>query len=172
MPLYFAYGSNLWKRGMLRRCPQARLQGYRLVFRGYADLAPETGAAVIGALYRVTPTCLRALDDYEEAPRLYTRHEVTVETADGPQIAITYMMTAAADSQGKTAPAGLKEMTARADSRGMTARAVGGPAPAYYGEIARGYNDWKLDPAVLRRARAAQQPPAAPRATSGGRGRT
>ena len=158
MPLYFAYGSNLWKRGMLRRCPQAqpltvaRLTGYRLIFRGYADIAPDAGAVVTGALYRVTAACLRALDAYEDAPALYTRMEVTVETTDGPQTAFTYIM------------------TPREGSTGMTARAVGVPAPAYYGEIARGYNDWKLDPAGLRRARA-QPLPAGPRAPSGGRGR-
>ena len=136
--LYFAYGSNLWKRDMLRRCPKAqpvivaRLPGYRLAFRGYAQIVPDPKAVVPGALYRLTQADLRALDAYEEAPRLYRRIDVTVETDDGPMQAFTYLM---------------NEDAARAERPQ--------PAPAYYGEIARGYNDWKLDPATLRRARLA-----------------
>ena len=63
--LYFAYGSNLWKRGMLRRCPQgatadlqrATARIIRLVFRGYAQTScPITGNIVVqGAIYRLTP---------------------------------------------------------------------------------------------------------------------
>ena len=51
MTLYFAYGSNLWKRGMLTRCPQARpflaarLPGYRLQFQGYANIVADEKAA-------------------------------------------------------------------------------------------------------------------------------
>ncbi len=134
--LYFAYGSNLWKRGMLRRCPKAqpvapaRLAGYRLTFQGYALIVPDPKGVVLGALYRLTPADLRALDEYEEAPRLYRRVDITVETDDGSAEAFIYLMNPDA-------------------ARGLSPQ----PEPAYYGEIARGYNDWKLDPTVLRRAR-------------------
>ena len=152
--LYFAYGSNLWKRGMSRRCPQARavsaarLPGYRLVFRGYADLRPDAENIVFGALWRLTPACLRALDSYENAPRLYRRSDVTVLTDDGALTAFTYFMNADAVRRGDAAT----------------------PDPAYYGEIARGYNDWKLDPAPLRRARFAAAPEPRARRASGAEG--
>ena len=139
MSLYFAYGSNLWKRGMLTRCPQARpylaatLPGHRLQFQGFANVIADAAATVSGALYRVTPACQRALDAYEDVPRLYVRKDVTVETAEGPKACFTYVMAARAPSAPGAAAA---------------------PEAAYYGEIARGYNDWKLDPAVLRSARA------------------
>ena len=65
--LYFAYGSNLSIRQMRRRCPgsevvgRARLPDYRLGFTRYAtkrkggvaDIVPEPGAEVWGALYTV-----------------------------------------------------------------------------------------------------------------------
>ena len=141
MILYFAYGSNLHKRAMLRRCPKARpylaatLPGYRLEFQGYANIVADDAAVVKGALYQVTPACLRALDAYEDAPQRYMRRDVTVDTADGPKACFTYVMTA----RSPTAPG-----------------AAAALEDAYYGEIARGYNDWKLDPAVLRKARATE----------------
>ena len=139
--LYFAYGSNLNKRAMLTRCPQARpylaatLPGHRLQFQGYANVVADPAGTVSGALYRVTPACLKALDAYEDAPRLYMRRDVTVETAEGPMACFTYVMTA----RSPNAPG-----------------AAAAPEAAYYGEIARGYNDWKLDPALLRKARATE----------------
>ena len=153
--LYFAYGSNLWKRGMLRRCPKAqpvivaRLPGYRLTFRGYAQIVPDTKGIVPGALYRLTQADLRALDAYEDSPRLYRRVAVTVETDEGRLEAFVYLM---------------NEDAARAERPQ--------PEPAYYGEIARGYNDWKLDPATLRRARFTAVPEIAPRRSSAGSGGT
>ena len=142
--LYFAYGSNLNKRAMLTRCPQARpylaatLPGHRLQFQGYANVVSDPAETVSGALYRVTPACLKALDAYEDAPRLYVRKDVTVETAEGPMACFTYVMTA----RSPNAPG-----------------AAAAPEAAYYGEIARGYNDWKLDPALLRKARATEPKP-------------
>jgi gamma-glutamylcyclotransferase (GGCT)/AIG2-like uncharacterized protein YtfP len=132
--LYFAYGSNLARRGMARRCPKAkpltkaRLDGYRLVFRGYIDITPDPKATVWGALYELTPACLYALDRYEDAPRLYRHVTVTVTADDGPREAMAYVM------NGKT---------------------IAPPEVAHYTAIARGYADWKLDEAPLRRARLA-----------------
>ena len=96
--LYFAYGSNLNRRAMARRCPQARpviaahLHGYRLVFRRYADLAADTIGIIGGGLYEATPACLHALDRYEDAPKLYRRITVDVETVGGPREAMTYVI--------------------------------------------------------------------------------
>jgi gamma-glutamylcyclotransferase (GGCT)/AIG2-like uncharacterized protein YtfP len=130
--LYFAYGANLNLRGIKRRCPKAVpvsaavLGGYRLEFRIYATVVPEAGGEVLGALYELTPACWRALDEYE-GPE-YDKVAVTVETGEGPREATIYVLKA-----GVRTP----------------------PSVAYYGDIARGYTDWKLDPAALRRARLA-----------------
>src|SRR3990172_11142414 len=81
--LYFAYGSNLDLRRFRRRCPaaavvgRARLPDHQLSFTRYsrtskggvADIVPEPGAEVWGALYEVDEPCLAALDEYEGVPR-------------------------------------------------------------------------------------------------------
>ncbi len=138
--LYFAYGANLNLRGMKRRCPQAKpmiaatLQGHRLEFRTFITIVPDARGAVTGALYDLTPACLRALDHYEGES--YTQIAVTVETADGPRDAVTYIM-----------PAGTRTP----------------PGVQYFTEIARGYADWKLDVALLRKARIATLHPEKPK---------
>jgi gamma-glutamylcyclotransferase (GGCT)/AIG2-like uncharacterized protein YtfP len=117
-------------RNIKRYAPSARpqraavLRGYRLVFRGFLDIAPDKNGAVLGALYEITPACVRALDIYEGED--YRKIDVTVETDEGPRQAMTYMM-----KGGDIAP----------------------PQLAYYNIIARGYADWKLDAEPLRRAR-------------------
>jgi gamma-glutamylcyclotransferase (GGCT)/AIG2-like uncharacterized protein YtfP len=129
--LYFAYGSNLNLRGMKRRCPAAqplsaaRLDGYRLRFRGYTDIEPAADAAVHGALYKLSPACVRALDAYEGPA--YQKITVSVVANGRTLKAMAYAM---AD---KAPPAP--------------------PTMDYYREVAHGYRDWKLDEAHLRRAR-------------------
>ena len=78
--LYFAYGSNLHRADMRARCPaavplgRAVLADHALVFRLWADVVPRAGARVAGGLWRVTPACTAALDDYEDvAGGLYRR---------------------------------------------------------------------------------------------------
>ncbi len=138
--LYFAYGANLNLRGMKRRCPKAKplspatLTGYRLEFRIYATVVPDSNSKVLGALYDLTAACLRALDEYE-GPE-YDKIDVTVETPEGQQQATAYILKA-----GERAP----------------------PSVAYYGDIARGYTDWKLDTASLRKARLATLHPEKPK---------
>jgi len=129
--LYFAYGANLNLRDMRRRCPQATpvstatLSGYRLVFRLYADIVPDANGVVHGALYQLTPACVRALDAFEGEG--YSKLNVKVDTvADGPRDAMAYVL-----GKGDVTP----------------------PQLEYFTVIARGYADWKLDPDILRRAR-------------------
>ena len=79
---YFAYGSNLNRADTLVRCPGAKpmtvaeLAGWRLTFRGVADIEPDASLSVPGALWRLTPEDLRSLDRYEGAPHLYERRSV------------------------------------------------------------------------------------------------
>ncbi len=130
--LYFAYGANLNQRGFKRRCPKATplsaavLPGYRLEFRTYATIVADKSTSVQGALYTLTSACFHALDKYEGNE--YGKVTVTVDTAAGPREAVAYIMHA-----GTRAP----------------------PSVAYYGDIQRGYTDWKLDTVALRRARLA-----------------
>jgi len=130
--LYFAYGANLNLRGMKRRCPKAVprgaavLKGYRLEFRLYATIVPDAKAVVQGALYTLTPTCWRALDEFEG--KEYDKITITVETTDGACEAFAYVMKA-----GARMP----------------------PSLPYFSDIQRGYSDWKLDARALRQARLA-----------------
>jgi len=70
-PLYFAYGSNLHMGQMARRCPEATpwskfiYPGWRLVFRGVADIEYAPGFEVQGGLWRITGADEAALDTYE-----------------------------------------------------------------------------------------------------------
>ena len=86
---YFAYGANLDRRAMRLRCPgcqpltRATLPNHRLVFRGAADIEFCPGESVQGALYRITPEGLDALDRFESFPRLYDRRIVQVASPEG-----------------------------------------------------------------------------------------
>ncbi|MCA0202341.1 MAG: gamma-glutamylcyclotransferase [Proteobacteria bacterium] len=154
--LYFAYGSNLNLRHMKRHAPRAvpvspaRLDGYRLVFRRYADIAPDKTGVVWGAVYDLTPACERSLDEYEAFPTLFRKITVRVDVAGEMKDAMAYVMNA----QG-AAPETVSDARLRA------------PAIDYFTVVAQGYRDWKLDPAPLTKARIAvlhpvKTPPKAP----------
>lgn len=132
--LYFAYGSNLnlaqLKRHATRAKPigAARLDGYALVFRKFLDIAPEKSGVVWGAVYEITPACERALDAYEDFPRLYRKITVRVDVAGELREAMVYV----------------------SNEKGLAP-----PSVAYFNLVARGYREWKLDPAPLTKARIA-----------------
>ena len=82
--LYGAYGSNLNLLQMSIRCPNAKkvgktiLNGYKLVFKGVADVI-HTGDSddfVELGLFEITESCEKALDIYEGFPHLYTKSYV------------------------------------------------------------------------------------------------
>ncbi|MDJ0269122.1 MAG: gamma-glutamylcyclotransferase [Aigarchaeota archaeon] len=94
---YFAYGSNMASRRLAernvkpaRRIP-AILEGYELVFNKRcgsgicANIEPNTGSRVYGALYTITQRELKTLDRYEGYPENYTRRIVRVHGRDGQQ---------------------------------------------------------------------------------------
>lgn len=110
--LYFAYGSNLDRRQMAERCPEARvvgvahLPGHRLSFPrrspvrhcATASIEPAPDATVWGALYDLTDTDLARLDAREgyvasrEAESRYRRVTVAVVREDGtPAEAAAYV---------------------------------------------------------------------------------
>ena len=98
--LYFAYGSNLSREQMRYRCPGSKalcpayLAGYRLAERKYADIEPDAGSVVHGALYSISASNLELLDIYEGYPAGYTRKRVPVTLENGLiQVAHVYLMT-------------------------------------------------------------------------------
>ena len=100
MTLHFAYGSNMSRALMRRRCPgarglgPARLDGWRFAImrEGYASIMPAPGAAVHGVLWRLTPRDLAALNAYESLDRrLYVRRILPVVTDGRRRSALVYV---------------------------------------------------------------------------------
>jgi gamma-glutamylcyclotransferase (GGCT)/AIG2-like uncharacterized protein YtfP len=129
---YFAYGSNLNKTDMRTRCPDARpdapakLKGWRLTFRGVADIEPAEGRTVHGALWWLSPDDIRGLDRYEGAPSNYRQRVVEVQTGEGRVTAMTYVMT-------------------HPDYLGL-------PSRWYLSRIETGFEEWSLPRSELIRA--------------------
>ncbi len=133
--LYLAYGSNLSRTRMARRCPAARplwpvtLPGWVLRFERVATIASDAEGRLAAAVYHLSPACARALDQVEGvAEGRYRRATLTVPRpvpeGDGAQV-LTYI---------------------KVDDR------RGPPAPDYVQHILDGFADWGLDLALLRAA--------------------
>ena len=105
--LYFAYGSNMERVQLKRRCPKAKfvaaglLPDHELVFSGtsrmwgggIADIRAAAGKNVEGVLWEITESERKALDEYEGYPDLYVRTEVQVRTTAGKMAtAFAYVM--------------------------------------------------------------------------------
>ena len=99
MKYYLAYGSNLNKEQMQRRCPGAQvvgtswIPGYALVFRrGYLTIEPGKGYVDVG-VYAITREDEKQLDRYEGFPTFYHKEEFTVPGPYGGGIrAMAYVM--------------------------------------------------------------------------------
>jgi len=127
---------------------RARLWGHALSFESnepawrppayFANVRPQEGAFVDGALYTVDMDGLTILDAYEDVDSgVYERVALDVECADGTRSALVYRMAV----------------------EGRPARS-GPPTAKMLSEIRAGYADWGLDPSALDRAlaRAAESP--------------
>ena len=103
---YFAYASNLSKKQMLERCPDAKplstavLPNYCVAFVGWsrkwrgavASIKLKQGQRVRGAIYEITDACALRIDAYEG--EIYQRLKVTVFDEDDQSIsAFTYIAT-------------------------------------------------------------------------------
>jgi hypothetical protein len=126
MTLHFAYGSNMSRALMRRRCPggralgPARLDGWRFVImrEGYASIVPAPGAAVHGVVWRLTPRDLAALNAYESLDRgLYVRRVLPVAIIGRRRPALVYV-----------APG----------------RALGRPQPGYQELVVAAAREWNL----------------------------
>jgi gamma-glutamylcyclotransferase (GGCT)/AIG2-like uncharacterized protein YtfP len=98
--LHFAYGSNMSRALMSRRCPTADalgpgcLEGWRYFISGdgYASIAPMAGAAVHGIVWRVAARDLAALNAYESLDSgLYRRRILAVRLSGRRVPALVYV---------------------------------------------------------------------------------
>ncbi|SKA84880.1 Uncharacterized conserved protein YtfP, gamma-glutamylcyclotransferase (GGCT)/AIG2-like family [Clostridium sp. USBA 49] len=131
--LYFAYGSNLNKVQMKKRCPDSvpiikvKLKGYKLVFNTAADIIESADGVVYGAVYKVSDKDIKNLDIYEGYPRLYRKINVKAEDENGKIYeAFAYVM----NKKGK-----------------------GKPSDMYYSIIKKGFKDWNLPLESLKEAK-------------------
>lgn len=130
--LYFAYGSNLNKRAMARRCPDAApvgkffLPDARLVFRGVADCIAEPGSKCPGAVWQISDECEDALDRYEGiGSGFYRKEYLPIAGFRGESKLMLYVM----------------------NSSGVMPPSVG-----YLDTIKQGYRDFGLPAAPLQAA--------------------
>jgi len=88
--LYIAYGSNLNREQMLRRCPDAVIVGtavlkdHQMLFRKsgtgfYLTVEPKKGRCVPVGIWSVTSDDETRLDGYEGYPVCYYKKEVTLD---------------------------------------------------------------------------------------------
>jgi gamma-glutamylcyclotransferase len=130
---YFAYASNLNRKQMQERCPDAKpkftatLPNFKLIFTGWsrswhggvASIRPLRGEKVAGAVYEISDRDLRLLDKYEGYPTIYNRREVVVFTEDGEPIkAVTYIKIEQSEETK--------------------------PSPEYIATIQQGYREWGI----------------------------
>ena len=97
---YFTYGITLSRKFMTGVCPNARaaftatLPNHKLIFTGWsrqwhggtASVKPFQGEKVIGGVYEISETDLRALDKFEGHPANCNRLNKMVITEDGDRI--------------------------------------------------------------------------------------
>jgi hypothetical protein len=130
--LHFAYGSNMSRMLMLRRCPTAvplgaaRLDGWRFIVTrdGYASIVPAPGEVVQGVLWRLTPRDLAAVNAYESLDSgLYRRRVLPVTHGRQRLSALVYI--------------------------GQERRA-GRPRPGYQDLVVQAARDWHLPEAYIR----------------------
>lgn len=140
--LYIAYGSNLNKKQMQYRCPDAELAGigaltnYRLEFRRVLTVIPCPGSSVPVAVWKISSSDEEKLDIYEGYPKCYRKENLRVDFSNGTGCsAMAYVM-----NGGYLSP----------------------PSDSYYKIVAQGYEDCSLDKRALFLALRASQKRVAP----------
>jgi hypothetical protein len=126
MTFYFAYGSNLDRTAMRRRCPgalavgPAALSGYGFFVGvdGWGSVKPKPGGIVHGVLWRLTPRDVAAVHAYELLHKgLYVVRQLPVRSGARRVPAMIYL---------------------------LRRRAPGHPRPGYVELIAAAARGWKL----------------------------
>lgn len=129
--LYFGFGSNLDVERLHVHCPSARLvlparlAGHRLAFTlksrrnwhgGVADILPDPGGEVWGALWAIDGEHSLALDEQEglfRDPPAYERYPVAVTTAAGDEVTCRSYRVASPDPKGFAPSPAYKETLLR-----------------------------------------------------------
>lgn len=101
MKTYFTYGSNLHlKRARQRgvniiKVERGILHDWKLTFTvinevheqaGFANVVPDEGSHVEGAILYTDPPSIKALDEYEDYPVDYLKEDVPVESENGQRV--------------------------------------------------------------------------------------
>jgi cation transport regulator ChaC len=132
MTLYFAYGSNMQRAAMVRRCPAARavgaatLEGYKFFvgIDGWGSVKPDRGERVHGVIWKLTPRDIAALHAYELLQQgLYDVRHLPVRSGGKCVRAMIYL---------------------------LRRRAPGRPKPGYVEMIAAAARGWKLPERYIR----------------------
>jgi len=126
---YFAYGSNMSVTQMAERCPEAQvvdgavLADHRFIIaaRGYANVVPVPGEAVMGILWDLSPGDEASLDRYEGVrPGRYRKEECDVLTTGGRLVrALVYL--AVETGTGDPQPGYLEGIVGAARMHGLPA---------------------------------------------------
>ena len=132
MTLYFAYGSNMQRAAMARRCPGARaagpatLEGYKFFVGvdGWGSVKRARGERVYGVLWKLTPRDIAALHAYELLHQgLYDVRHLPVRAGNKRVRAMIYL---------------------------LRRRAPGRPRPGYVEMIAAAARGWRLPERYIR----------------------
>lgn len=132
--LYIAYGSNLHRPQMARRCPEAtvigvsRIPNYTIRFRGsgVATIEPRKGSNVPVVVWEISRNDEQNLDYYEGFPFLYTKQDFKIELNEETVTAMAYVMT--------------------------PGRKLARPPVAYFNTILYGYEDFGFEVEILKKA--------------------
>jgi gamma-glutamylcyclotransferase (GGCT)/AIG2-like uncharacterized protein YtfP len=128
MPLYFAYGSNMDRAAMQRRCPASRplgparlpRHGFVLTPAGYASIAADGDRTIHGLIWELALRDVAALDRYEGIGEgLYEKSYRLVVTSHGARRALLYV--AAGGAQGMAEPGYLEAIIAAAEDLSLPA---------------------------------------------------
>ena len=141
--LYLAYGSNLNKRQMKVRCPEARivgtaeLSGWRLMFKGsksgnYLTIERDEGCTVPVAVWAVSERDEQSLDCYEGYPIFYYKKDLSVTLREA--------------ESGRTRPVQAFVYIMHEERR------LGRPSESYMARCREGYRDFGFDTAFLDEA--------------------
>ena len=85
---------------MAERCPKAIylgntiLKGWRLTFKSVATIEEQVGEDLQAGIFEISDQCEKALDIYEDYPKLYDKHKLDVNLNGTLVTAMTYIMVA------------------------------------------------------------------------------
>jgi len=97
--LYVAYGSNMDKTQMEKRCPEAKVLGktylnnWTLTFPHYATIKRSKGKKTPALVWEITSENEGELDHYEAYPKCYDKFDIIVSVDGKRMTAMAYIMT-------------------------------------------------------------------------------